>query len=414
MKKFQPETIAISKEYTPADHLQSIKPPIYQSSNYLFASAEEGKRIMGAAFGLRDLEPGEDPGLFYSRVNNPNLELLEKRLVAWDGAETAAAFESGMAAIATTLLALLKPGDVILCGGQLYGGTDSFVKHILPEFQIDYLEFDTDMDKDALMDFIDQSGLRSRIAMVYAETPANPTNKLTDLSMVSEVARTLSTPEKRVVSVADNTFMGPLWQHPIQHGIDLVIYSATKYMAGHSDLLAGAVLGTKGLISAIKRMRTMLGNAASPHTSWLLTRSLETVNVRMQAQERNAAVLASFLDTHPAVEYVYYPGLQRQRDPRAEAIMSKQCTGNGAMISIDIKGGEKEAFAFLNKLKLFKLAVSLGSTESLVQHPNTMTHAKVSAADRKRMNITDKLIRISVGIENVEDLKADLDQALKA
>jgi methionine-gamma-lyase len=412
MKKLHPETVVISKEYNPADHLQSIKPPIYQSSNYLFATAEEGKRIMGTAFGIIEPEPGIDPGLHYSRVHNPNLEVLEKRLVAWDGAETSAAFESGMAAIATVLLTLLRPGDIILCGGQLYGGTDSFIKNILTEFKVGFLEFDTDLEFDELNAFIDRSGLREKIAVVYAETPANPTNKLTDLEMVARLAKSLSTPEKKVISIADNTFMGPLWQHPIKHGIDLVIYSATKYMAGHSDLLVGAVLGSKAQIQPIKRMRTMLGCAASPHTAWMLTRSLETVKIRMEQQGRNAERLAAFLDQHPAVEKVYYPGIQRKTDARAERIMSRQCKANGAMISIDIKGGEKEAFAFLNKLQLFKLGVSLGSTESLAQHPNTMTNAKVSAADRKRMNITEKLIRLSIGIENVEDLEADLEQAL--
>jgi methionine-gamma-lyase len=193
----------------------------------------------------------------------------------------------------------------------------------------------------------------------------------------------------------------------------MVIYSATKYMAGHSDILAGAVLGSTSHIALVKRMRSMLGNAASPHTSWLLTRSLETVKIRMEQQGRNAEDLVAFLAKHPSVERVYYPGIQRKEDPRSEAIMAKQCSSNGAMISFDIKGGEKEAFAFLNKLKLFKLAVSLGSTESLAQHPATMTHAKVSIDDRTRMNISDKLIRISVGIENVEDLQADLEQALK-
>ncbi len=413
MKKKLPETQALSHGYEPQSARMAIKTPIYQTSTFIFSSAEEGKRTVSESYGLSESADG-DPGMFYSRINHPNLELVEKRICVWDEAEDAAVFESGMAAITTTLITFLRPGDLIICSSPIYSGTDSFIKRFLVEFGVAFMEFEPDEDPEKVKTRIIEGGYRDSLKMVYLETPANPTNSMIDLKLWSDFAHDYSRAEKEILVVADNTYMGPLWQSPLRHGIDLVLYSATKYMGGHSDLLAGAVLGNKKLISQIKSIRTLLGNATSPHTAWLLTRSLETMTIRMNCQAQNAEILASYLHEHPAVSKVYFPGILRRSDTRIDSIMQRQCTGNGAMISFDIKGGETEAFAFLNKLKTIKLAVSLGSTESLAQHPATMTHVGVSDSDKKKMNITGSLIRLSVGIENAEDLLADLKQALEA
>jgi len=412
MNKKHPETEALSHAFDPKHAQMAIKTPIYQTSTFIFSSAEEGKRTISEAYGLSETSGG-DPGMFYSRINHPNMELVEKRICLWDGAEEAAVFESGMAAISTALLTFLRPGDLILCNAPIYSGTDSFIKRFLVGFGVRIMEFEPDESPENVRMRLKDADLSESLKMVYLETPANPTNSMIDLELWSDFAHSYNRKDRNILVAADNTYMGPLWQSPLRHGVDLVLYSATKYMGGHSDLLAGAVLGSKKLVSQIKSNRTLLGNATSPHTAWLLTRSLETMTIRMNCQAQNAEVLANYLNDHGAVSKVYFPGILRKTDARIESIMQRQCSGNGAMISFDIHGGEAEAFAFLNKLRTIKLAVSLGSTESLVQHPATMTHVAVSDADKKKMNITGSLIRISAGIEHVDDLLSDLKQALE-
>ena len=219
--------------------------------------------------------------------------------------------------------------------------------------------------------------------------------------------------QKEIYLAVDNTYMGPLWQHPLKHGADLVLYSATKYIGGHSDVIAGACLGSKALIKRVKGLRTFLGSMAGPNTGWLLLRSLETLKARMDIQAFNANKVAAFLTGHPRVEKVYFPGNLTEKDGEQYVIKNKQCLTNGGMISFDVKGGEKEAFRFLNALKLIKLAVSLGSTESLAEHPATMTHSDVDAELKKEFSITEKMIRLSIGVENYEDIIFDLNQALE-
>ncbi len=413
MKKFKPESLMMSYGYHPEWSEGAIKSPIFQTSTFQFASAEQGKRFFQVAYGHRALDPSEKMGLIYSRINNPDIEILENRLRLWDDAEESAVFESGMSAITTVMLEFLKPGDLLLCSSPVYGGTDHFTKHVLNKFGIELLEFSAHDDIEAIAKRLKDSGKMDRLAMVYVETPANPTNAMIDLEAISTFAHSYNTEDKHVVVAVDNTYLGPIWQHPLKHGADLVIYSATKYIGGHSDLIAGAVSGSHELIGRVKVLRTFLGNTAGPWTGWLLMRSLETLKVRMTQQAENAEKLADFLEAHPKVEAVYYPGILRRDDPRVDAIMRKQCLSNGAMIAFDVVGGEKEAFAFLDNLTLIKLAVSLGSTESLVQHPATMTHIDVSPEIREKMNITDKLVRLSVGIENIEDLISDVESALE-
>jgi methionine-gamma-lyase len=249
------------------------------------------------------------------------------------------------------------------------------------------------------------------LAMIYMETPANPTNDLIDIESFSNLAKHFSTSEKKVLIAVDNTYMGPLWQHPLEHGADLVLYSATKYIGGHSDLIAGAVLGSQEVMNRVKVLRTFLGNMISPNTAWLLMRSLETLKIRMDQQTLGAQEVAAYLNNHPKIESVNYLGLLPE-DSEQYRIYKKQCSAPGAMITMNVRGGEKEAFQLLNNLKLVKLAVSLGGTESLAQHPDTMTHAGVNSDQKKLMNITSKMVRLSVGVEDAKDLIWDLSQAL--
>jgi len=409
--KMYPESLMMSYGYKPELSEGAVKCPIFQTSTFVFKTAEEGKAFFEVAYGLRDKSPKEELGLIYSRINNPNLEILENRLCLWDKADDCAVFESGMSAISTVLLEFLKPGDLLVYSNPLYGGTDHFIDTFLPKIGVYTLAVHPDESQENIIDKIKATGKANRLALIYLETPANPTNEIIDIESYKGIGEHFSTIDKKVLLAVDNTYMGPLWQHPLQFGADLVIYSATKYIGGHSDLIAGAVLGTADLMIRVKTLRTFLGNMLSPNTAWLLLRSLETLKVRMDQQTKNAQEVATFLNQHSGVESVNYLGLL-ERDSEAYNTYNKQCDAPGAMISFDIKGGEKEAFQFLNNLKLIKLAVSLGGTESLAEHPITMTHAGVDPEHRKRMGITDKLIRLSIGVENYKDLINDIQQAL--
>ena len=412
-QKFQPESLMMSYGHKSGMARGAVKAPLYQTSTFAFETAEEGKDYFELAYGLREPLNGEAPGMIYSRLDNPNLEILEKRLSLWDEAEACAVFASGMAAISTTVFEFLKPGDVLLYSSPLYGGTVHFITEVLTRYGIEVVPFYYDQQPEAILRQLKASNQVHRLAMVYIETPANPTNTLIDIQAMSQMASALSTEERQVLTVVDNTYMGPLWQHPLQLGADLVLYSATKYIGGHSDVIAGAVLGNEPLISRIKVLRTFFGSMASPFDAWLLTRSLETLKLRMEKQTRNAQRVARFLQHHPMVENVHYLGLLTEADGEQYRIYERQCSAPGAMLAFEVKGGEKEAFAFLNNLKLVKLAVSLGSTESLAQHPATMTHAGIPAEILAEMGISENLVRLSVGIENVRDLISDIEFALE-
>lgn len=409
---FSPESLMMSYGYKPELSEGAIKCPIFQTSTFVFKNAEEGKAFFEVAYGIREQKANEELGLIYSRLNNPDLEILENRLCLWDKAEECAVFESGMSAITTVLLEFLKPGDLLLYSMPVYGGTDHFINTFLPKIGIDTLGFRPDMDENAIYNLLEQTGNADKLAMIFVETPANPTNAIIDIEMCHRIANKYSTGDHKVLTAVDNTYMGPLWQHPLRHGADLVMYSATKYIGGHSDVIAGAVLGNAVLMKRVKTLRTFLGNMASPNTGWLLMRSLETLKVRMEQQAKNAEKIAAYLSAHPKVEKVYYLGLISEKSPNYD-LYKRQYLSPGAMLSFDIKGGEKEAFVFLNNLKLIQLAVSLGSTESLAEHPASMTHAGIEERHRIEMGITDKLIRISAGVENHEDIVWDIDQALE-
>lgn len=406
-----PESHMMTFGYKPELSEGAVKPPIFQTSTFVFKTAEEGKAFFEIAYGIRKQEQNEELGLIYSRINNPNLEILENRLCLWDKADDCAVFESGMSAISTVLLEFLKPGELLLYSMPTYGGTDHFITHFLKDLGIESVGFTPDQTKEEIIEMVKATGKADRLSLIYVETPANPTNDLIDIEMCKSIATHFETSEHPIYIAVDNTYMGPLWSSPLQLGADLIIYSATKYIGGHSDLIAGAVLGNAAVMGRVKVLRTFLGNMASPHTCWLLLRSLETLKVRMEQQARSTKFIADFLENHPAVSKLYYLGSLKPGS-KSYDIYQRQYTSSGAMIAFEIKGGEKEAFQFLNHLKLIKLAVSLGSTESLAQHPASMTHIGVSSELKERIGITEGLIRLSVGVEHHEDLIADIDAAL--
>jgi methionine-gamma-lyase len=406
----RPESLMMRYGYRPDWSMGAIKSPIFQTSTFVFRSAAEGKAFFEVAYGLREPDEGEDPGLIYSRLNHPDLQILEDRLTLWDGAEAAVAFESGMAAIASTLLTFLRPGDVVLHSDPLYGGTDWLLNHVLTEFGITPVGFLAGSTPEAVEEAVRAAREIGRLAMIYVETPANPTNALVDIELCVRLAREAG---DDVLVAVDNTFLGPLWQHPLKLCADLVLYSLTKYAGGHSDLIAGACLGSAELVSRVRATRTFLGTTTDPWTGWLLLRSLETLKLRMTCQMENARRVADFLAGRPEVERVHYLGHLPEGDAQ-RAVYDRQCLGPGGMISFDVRGGEAGAFRFLDALEMVYLAVSLGGTESLAEHPASMTHADIPLEERRRMGIGPGMVRLSIGVEHPDDIIADVDRALDA
>lgn len=406
-RRYQPASLMMSHGYHPEWSEGAVKPPIFASSTFTFPTAAAGKRFFEVAYGLQEARPGEVPGLIYSRINNPDVQILEERLCLWDGADDAAVFESGMAAISTTLLAYLRPGDVLLHSEPLYGGTDHFIEHVLPTFDMHAVAIPHGASPTEIADLAEPG----QVPVIFMETPGNPTNSLVDIGGCAEAADLLGVTGRRPLVIVDNTYLGPLWQHPLRKGADAVIYSATKYIGGHSDLIAGAVLGSRDVVEPVRTLRSFFGSVAGPFTCWLLLRSLETLQLRMERQTATARVVADALRDHPAVTEVLWLGHLQPGDDGYE-LYRRQCEGPGAMISFRVRGGEREAFQVLDALDLVRLAVSLGGTESLAEHPATMTHCDVDPDVRKRLGITDDLLRLSVGVEDPADLVTDLTGAL--
>lgn len=411
-RELRPESLMMSYGYEPALSEGAIKCPIFQTSTFVFKSAEAGKAFFEVAYGLRKQGPREVLGLIYSRLNNPDLEVLEDRVTLWDGAEAAAAFESGMAAIATSLLTFVRPGDALIHNEPLYGGSDYFVKHFLPQFDVTPIGFPAGVPVAEVADRLRREVAGRRVAAALVETPANPTNALVDIEGITRLVHSLGTGSHRPTVMVDNTFLGPLWQHPLRHGADLVLYSATKFIGGHSDLIAGLAVGPREVLEPVRTLRTFMGTMAGPWTGWLLLRSLETLKMRMTAQMKNARYVADFLNEHPKIRSVNYLGLLTEDHPMFP-VYRRQCLSPGSLISFDVDGGEPAAFRFLNALELIKLAVSLGGTESLAEHPGTMTHADVPPEEQVRMGIGPSMVRLSVGVEHYEDIIADVEQALE-
>ncbi len=410
---YRPETLALGYGYDPFLSEGAIKPPVFLTSTFQFRSAADGKRFFELAYGLGEPKGDENPGLIYSRLNNPNLQIFEERMAAFDQTEAAAVFASGMAAIASTVLALTRPGDVIVSSAPVYGGTHYLFKNILPRYGIEVRFVPAGDDAPAAMARVADECGPERVRMLFLETPANPSITLTDIQAVARLARRLSTDRERpVVTAVDNTFLGPVFQRPASSGADLVIYSATKFIGGHSDLIAGVVSGGQALMNEILEIRAILGTMANPFTGWMLLRSLETLSVRMHRQAKSALKLAQMLARHSKVRRVMHPSLLEPGSNQHD-ILERQCSGPGALISFEVDGGEQAAFKVLDSFEICSLAVSLGGTETLVEHPMTMTHADVPPDELELLGVSPGLIRISVGLEHLTDLKRDIRQALE-
>ena len=414
----KPETLMLSYGYDPALSEGAVKPPVFLTSTFVFGSAEEGRDFFDYTAGRRQPPQGSSAGLVYSRFNHPNSEIVEDRLGVYEGAEDCLVFSSGMSAITTTILAFARPGDVILHSQPLYGGTETLLAKTLANFGIAAVGFVDGVSEPAIRAAAREAQAKGRVSIIMTETPANPTNTLVDIQLVRRIAEEIGTAQGaqkgfRPIVVCDNTLLGPVFQRPLAHGADVSVYSLTKYVGGHSDLIAGATLGAKATIDPIKALRGAIGTQLDPHSCWMLGRSLETLAIRMQRADSNARLVAEFLRDHPKVDKVHYLGFL-EPGSLAQAVYARQCTGAGSTFSFDIKGGQQDAFAFLNALQIFKLAVSLGGTESLASHPAAMTHSGVPADVRARIGVLDTTIRLSVGIEHPDDLIADLTQALAA
>ncbi|MFS0673244.1 methionine gamma-lyase [Ornithinibacillus sp. 179-J 7C1 HS] len=383
------ETSVIHEGYDSKDMLGSLTPPLFQTSTYTFNTAEQGERRFA----------GDEGGYIYSRLGNPTVTILEERIAALENGERGLAFGSGMAAVSAILIALTKANDHILCSSGLYGCTFGLLTMMKEKYNIthDFSSMETEEEI--------RSKIKPETVCIYVETPINPTMKLIDLQMVARVAKEYSIPV-----VVDNTFASPYLQNPLELGCDVVIHSATKYIGGHGDVIAGLAVGKKEFLNEVA-MTTLkdIGGVMAPFDAWLLLRGIKTLPVRMERHCDNAEEIFKRLKTHPNVTNVYYPSDEAHPD---YSIMKRQMKRGGGVISFEIKGEKQDAQAFLNQLSFLKIAVSLGDTETLIEHPATMTHAVVPEESREKMGITDQLIRLSVGLEAWQDIWADLESAL--
>jgi methionine-gamma-lyase len=416
-RDLSPATLMMGHGYDPLLSEGSLKAPIFLTSTFAFPSAAEGKRFFQ---GITGKVTGGTEGLVYSRFNGPNQQILEGRLAVWDGAEEALSFSSGMTAICVLLLAFASAGDVIVHSGPLYAASEGFVANTLSRFGITYVDFPAGAKREELDAVMARAKTQAdaqggKVAMIYLESPANPTNALVDVQAVRDARDAAFGPTDATGTVPiaiDNTFLGPLWQRPLDHGADIVVYSLTKYVGGHSDLVAGSVSGARRWMTPVRMLRNTMGGIVDPNTAWMLMRSLETVELRMSRAAENAAKVCAWLAKHPKVEKLGYLGMID--DPRQHDIYNRHCTGAGSTFSLFIKGGEAEAFRFLDALRIAKLAVSLGGTETLASLPAAMTHLSVPDERKAQLGITENLVRISIGIEHADDLIADFEQALAA
>jgi methionine-gamma-lyase len=411
-RKLAPETLMLGYGYDPALSEGAVKQPIFLTSTFVFESAEHGKEFFDYVSGRKQLPAGEKAGLVYSRFNHPNAEIVEDRLAVFEGAERALTFSSGMAAIATSILAHARPGDVILHSQPLYGGTETLITKTLAHLGMKAQPLGDGTDEAGMTQAADAAMREGPVALIMVETPSNPMNTLVDLAAVRRISEAIGAKQgRRPLILCDNTLLGPVFQRPIEQGADLSLYSLTKYVGGHSDLIAGAALGSEEHVRPIRLLRSAIGTQLDPHSCWMLARSLETLVLRIEAANRNAAGVAGYLARHPKVARVYYLGFLDAESP-AGRTYAAQCTAPGSTFSFDVRGGEAEAFRVLNNLRVVKLAVSLGGTETLACHPASTTHSGVPKAVRDRLGVSDATIRISIGIENEGDLIADLEAAL--
>jgi methionine-gamma-lyase len=412
--KLHPETQMLNYGYDPELSEGAVKPPVFLTSTFVFKSAEEGRDFFDFVSGRREPPAGTGAGLVYSRFNHPNSEIVEDRLAVYEGTESGVLFSSGMSAIATTLLAFVRPGDAILHSQPLYGGTETLLAKTFLNMGVAAVGFSDGVSESSVEAAAKEATAKGRVSIILIETPANPTNSLVDVAMIRRIADEIGKQQSHVPIIAcDNTLLGPVFQRPIEHGADISLYSLTKYVGGHSDLIAGAALGPKAIMKQVKALRGAIGTQLDPHSCWMLGRSLETLSIRMERANSNARIVADFLRDHPKVQRTHYLPYHDPESPVGKTYAS-QCTGAGSTFSFDIRGGQPASFKFLNALQIFKLAVSLGGTESLASHPATMTHSGVPEELRRRIGVLDTTIRLSIGIEHPDDLVADLTIALDA
>ena len=366
--------------------------PIYQTSTFIFDSAEQG----GRRFAL------EEAGYIYTRLGNPTTTVLENKIAALEEGEAGIAMSSGMGAISSTLWTVLKAGDHVVTDKTLYGCTFALMNHGLTRFGVEVTFVDT-----SNLDEV-KNAMKKNTRVVYLETPANPNLKIVDLEALSKIAHT----NPNTLVIVDNTFATPYMQKPLKLGADIVVHSVTKYINGHGDVIAGLVVTNKELADQIRfvGLKDMTGAVLGPQDAYYIIRGMKTFEIRMERHCANAKKVVEFLNKHPKIEKVYYPGLETH--PGYE-IAKKQMKDFGAMISFELKGGFEAGKTLLNNLKLCSLAVSLGDTETLIQHPASMTHSPYTKEEREAAGITDGLVRLSVGLENVEDIIADLEQGLE-
>lgn len=402
------DTLILNKGYNHKLSEGSIVTPIFRSSTFCFDTAEEGERSFQIAYKLDKPKENEVPVLIYSRVNNPNMEIVEDRLSVLDNSKKSLLFSSGMGAISNTCLSFLKPNDTILYSNPVYGGSDFLFHVLLPQYNINCIPFNSG---ESCGEVLEKCQDLKNIKMIFVETPCNPLIKLTSIKEMTKLKLELSKNEKNnVILAVDNTFCGPIYLKPLDLGADLVLYSITKFIGGHSDLIAGSVSGSEELIDNIRVYRTIFGTIPDPDTCWLIQRSLSTLKLRMEKQCINAKKIVEFLSNSDKINEIYYPGLG---DENQIKIFNDEYLNSGSIISFTIKGNKQDAFKVLNNFKVFKLAVSLGSIESLIQHPSSMTHSDISKDDQLKMGITDNLLRCSIGLEDVEDLIEDLTRSFQ-
>ncbi len=383
----KPETNAVHGAGEREQRNGPLSTPIYQTSTFEVVDNEEQLRVT----------PTDH---FYTRYGNPTNTVAEKTIAALEGMDAALTFASGMGAITTTIMALLKGGDHVVAQRDIYGGANKFLSQWLPKIGIETTFVDTTQYEQH------ERAIRPNTKLLYLESPTNPTLRVIDFTRVASLAK-----QRGILSMIDSTFGTPINQHPAEYGIDLVMHSGTKYLAGHSDLICGAVAARQELIDQIWSTRTTLGNCMDPHASWVLVRGMKTLPVRVARQNENAQRVAEFLSQHSKVRSVNYPFLKSH--PQYE-VARRQMSGGGGMVSFEVEGTGEDAKRVSEAMRLFTLAPSLGSVESLVSLPVFTSHAMIPAEDRARMGVTEQLIRLSVGIENVDDLIADLDHALQA
>jgi cystathionine beta-lyase/cystathionine gamma-synthase len=402
----RPPTEVLTRGFDPSLSFGSARPAVFRSSTYVFASPEAAQRAFDVASGRVAPEDGQRADLIYSRISHPNAEILEDQMVPLErGARQAAVFNSGMAAIMTAFFTFARPSSSIVYTIPLYGGTMRLIHEFLEAFGVTCIPVvagDTAGLEHAI-------GSARDLSLVFIESPANPTMVMTDIRRAANLA---SQRHPKPAVIVDNTFLGPTFQHPLVLGADMVLYSATKYLSGFSDLLAGAALAKDpAMIDQMRSRRVMFGNILQPDECWMLDGRLPTVALRMNRQSKNAQRIAERLFTKPQIRRVHYPTLFD--DDEQIRIRLDQCEYPGGIFSIDFHGGRDAAFTFLRNLKIARDAVSLGGVETLVCHPKTTTHSGMSPEEMEKAQIGDGLVRISVGIEDWRDLLADFEQALE-